>query len=65
MVPHGAAPDSDWRAAATLVITALVIFALAALITALITVHTQTVIYGPGFHQHVNLEPYITYKQGP
>jgi len=65
VTPHGAAPDSEWRAAATLVITALVIFTLAALITALITVHTQTVIYGPGFQQHVNLEPYITYQRGP
>ena len=65
VMPHGAAPDREWRAAATLVITALVIFTLAALITALITVHTQTVIYGPGFQQHVNLEPYITYQRGP
>ena len=60
----GAAPDSHWRSAAALVITALVIFTLAALITALITVHTQAVIYGSGF-QHVNLTPYITYQPGP
>ena len=59
----GAVPDTSWRSAATLVITALVIFALAALITALITVHTQTVVVTP--FQHVNLEPYITYQQGP
>ena len=64
MVPGGA-PDSQWRSATTLLITALVIFTLAALITALITVHSQAVIYGPGFQQHVNLEPYITYQRGP
>jgi hypothetical protein len=63
MVPAGT-PDSHWRSAATLVITALVIFTLAALITALITAHTQAVIYGSGF-QHVNLTPYITYQPGP
>jgi Domain of unknown function (DUF1707) len=63
VMPPGAVPDTSWRSAATLVITALVIFALAALITALITVHTQTVVVTP--FQHVNLEPYITYQQGP
>jgi hypothetical protein len=50
----GEAPDTHWRTAATLVITALVIFTLAALITALITVHGQAV--PPGVH----LMPYIT-----
>ena len=53
MVPGGA-PDSQWRSATTLLITALVIFTLAALITALITVHGQAV--PPGVH----LMPYIT-----
>ncbi len=33
------------------------IFTLAALITAIITAHTQTVVYTP--FQHVNLAPYI------
>jgi len=61
-MPPSTASDSDWRAAATLVITALVIFTLAALITALITVHTQTVVVTP--FQHVNLEPYITHQPG-
>jgi Domain of unknown function (DUF1707) len=50
----GEAPDTHWQTAATLVITALVIFTLAALITALITVHGQAV--SPGVH----LMPYIT-----
>jgi hypothetical protein len=49
----GEAPDTHWRTAATLVITALVIFTLAALITALITAHAQAV--PPGVH----LMPYI------
>jgi Domain of unknown function (DUF1707) len=51
----GDAPDTHWRTAATLVITALVIFTLAALITALITVHAQAAV-PPGVH----LMPYIT-----
>jgi hypothetical protein len=59
----GAAPDTHWRTAATLVITALVIFTLAALITALITVHTQAVVgqFQPGVH----LMPYIRSQPGP
>jgi Domain of unknown function (DUF1707) len=62
-VPPGAAEADHWRSAATLVITALVIFTLAALITALITAHTQTVVVTP--FQHANLAPYITYQPGP
>jgi Domain of unknown function (DUF1707) len=65
VMPHGGAPDSHWRAATTLLLTALVIFTLAAVITALITVHTQAVIYTTPFQQHVNLTPYITPQQGP
>jgi hypothetical protein len=52
-----AAPPSHWKPAAALIITALVIFTLAALITAIITAHAQTV-YIPNF-QHANLTPYI------
>jgi hypothetical protein len=63
MMPPGAAPEVNWRSAATLVITALVIFTLAAMITALVTAHTQTVVITP--FQHVNLEPYITGQTGP
>ena len=59
LVPQEAAPPSHWKPAATLIITALVIFTLAALITAVITAHTQAVIYpGPGFQQ-ANLTPFI------
>ena len=63
MMPPGAAPEVNWRSAATLVITALVIFTLAAMITALVTAHAQTVVITP--FQHVNLAPYITYQTGP
>jgi len=57
LVPQTPAVPSHWRPAAALVITALVIFTLAALITAIITAHTQTVVYPP--FQHVNLTPFI------
>jgi len=57
LVPQEAAPPSHWRPAAALIITALVIFTLAALITAVITARTQAVVY-PGF-QHANLTPFI------
>jgi hypothetical protein len=60
MVPQEAAPPSHWRPAAALIVTALVIFTLAALITAVITAHTgqAVIIQGPGFQQ-ANLTPFI------
>ncbi len=57
LVPQEAAPPSHWKPAATLIITALVIFTLAALITAIITAHAQTLPYGN--FQHANLTPFI------
>jgi Domain of unknown function (DUF1707) len=60
------APDAgvkSWRSGAALVLTALVIFTLAALVTAIITAHTQTVVYTPV--QQVNLAPFITYHPPP
>jgi Domain of unknown function (DUF1707) len=58
VAPEAAAP-SHWKPAAALIITALIIFTLAALITAVITAHTQGVIYQtPGFQQ-ANLTPFI------
>ena len=58
MVAPEAAPPSPWRPAAALIVTALIIFTLAALITAVITAHTQGVIYpSPGF-QHADLTPF-------
>jgi hypothetical protein len=62
LVPQTPAVPSQWRPAAALVITALVIFTLAALITAIITARTQTVVYPP--FQHVNLTPFIQHA-GP
>jgi len=56
VAPEAAAP-SHWKPAAALIVTALIIFTLAALITAVITAHTQSVPY-PGF-QHANLTPFI------
>src|SRR5579875_99480 len=53
---------SAWRSAAALVVTALVIFALAALVTAVITAHAQQVIYTPPFQQP-HLLPFI--RTGP
>jgi Domain of unknown function (DUF1707) len=57
LVAQEAAPPSHWKPAAALIITALVIFTLAALITAIITAHTQAVVY-PGF-QPAHLTPFI------
>ena len=57
LVPQAPAATSNWRPAAALVITALVIFTLAALITAIITAHTQTVVYTP--FSNVNLTPFV------
>ena len=57
LVPQAPTVPSHWRPAAALVITALVIFTLAALITAIITAHTQAVVY-PGF-QPAHLTPFI------
>jgi hypothetical protein len=59
LVPQEAAPPSQWKPAAALIITALVIFTLAALITAIITAHTQAVIYQIPNFQQANLTPFI------
>ena len=58
MMAPGAAPgpaSRAWGSAAALIITALVIFTLAALVTAIITSHVQPGGY-PGFQQ-VNVAP--------
>ena len=57
LVPQEPAAPSHWKPAAALIVTALVIFTLAALITAIITAHTQAVII-PNF-QPAHLTPYI------
>lgn len=62
---------STWQSAAALLITALVIFTLAALVTAIVTAHAQTGMFThvqqqPGIitpFQQVNLLPDITRQQ--
>ena len=46
-VPPGAEPPTSWHSAAALVITALVIFTLAALVTAIATAHAQPMPFQP------------------
>ena len=61
LVPQeDAGSPSHWKPAAALIITALVIFTLAALITAVISAHAgqPVIIQGPGFQQ-ANLTPFI------
>ena len=74
MVPEKAPRPASWRPAAALIITALVIFTLAALITAIVTQHAQPVpfqrvdsvrvpyqqvIVPPGAPQQAVLAPYV------
>jgi len=73
-VPPSAEPDTSWHSAAALVITALVIFTLAALVTAIATAHAQPLPFQqfqqvqPGSvqpgqlqpFQHAQLAPFIT-----
>ena len=62
-VPPGAEPDTSWHSAAALVITALVIFTLAALVTAIATAHAQPIPFHPmpmQPFQHAQLAPFIT-----
>jgi Domain of unknown function (DUF1707) len=57
-VPPSAEPDTSWHSAAALVITALVIFTLAALVTAIATAHAQAPIpFQQGSYQPAQLEP--------
>jgi DUF1707 SHOCT-like domain len=59
ILPEAAPPPNHWKPAAALIITALVIFTLAALITAVITAHAQGVIIPNGGFQQAHLTPYI------
>jgi hypothetical protein len=56
VMPPGGDPARTWGSAAALVITALVIFTLAALVTAIITTHVQPGY--PGFQQ-VQMQPAV------
>ncbi len=64
-VPADAEPVSNWHSAAALVITALVIFTLAALVTAIATAHAQPMPLQQPVplqpFQHVQLTPFITH----
>ena len=50
VVPHRAEPPGTWRSATALILTALVIFTIAALLTAIATAHAQPGPF-PGFQQ--------------
>lgn len=51
-VPAGAEPATNWHSAAALVITALIIFTLAALVTAIATAHAGPIGYQQGWYQY-------------
>jgi hypothetical protein len=59
-VLYQADSPSHWHSAAALVITALVIFTLAALVTAIATAHAQPVPFPQSPFPHAHLAPYIT-----
>ena len=59
-VLYQAEPPRQWQSAAALVITALVIFTLAALITAIATAHAQPIPFQQVPFQHAQLAPFIT-----
>ena len=77
-VPSGAEPAASWQSAAALVITALVIFTLAALVTAIATAHAGPIPFqqvqiqqAPGLQpaqlhpfQQAELAPFITRAGG-
>ena len=70
-MPTGGEPVSSWHSAAALVITALVIFTLAALITAIATAHAQPIQVQLPFQgapvqqfQQAQLAPFITSGSG-
>ena len=58
-MPPSAEPDTSWHSAAALVITALVIFTLAALVTAIATAHAQAPLpFQQGSYQQAQLQPF-------
>ena len=63
-MPRGAEEVSTWHSAAALIITALVIFTLAALVTAIATAHAQPIPFQQfqqaPVPQHAQLAPFIT-----
>jgi hypothetical protein len=55
-LPQNAEAESSWQSGAALLVLALVIFTLAAVVTAIITAHAQPGMVGP---VHVNLIPNV------
>jgi hypothetical protein len=69
-VPPSAEPDTSWHSAAALVITALVIFTLAALVTAIATAHAQPLPFQPlpfqqGSYQQAQIQPFQQAQLAP
>jgi hypothetical protein len=64
-VPPSAEPDTSWHSAAALVITALVIFTLAALVTAIATAHAQPLPFQQGSYQPTQIQPFQRVQLAP
>jgi hypothetical protein len=64
-VPPSAEPDTSWHSAAALVITALVIFTLAALVTAIATAHAPPLPFQQGSYQPAQLQPFQRAQLAP
>ena len=64
-VPPSAEPDTSWHSAAALVITALVIFTLAALVTAIATAHAPPLPFQQGSYQPAQIQPYQRAQLAP
>ena len=64
-VPPSAEPDTSWHSAAALVITALVIFTLAALVTAIATAHAQPIPFQQGSYQPTQIQPFQRAQLAP
>jgi hypothetical protein len=60
-----AEPDTSWHSAAALVITALVIFTLAALVTAIATAHAQPLPFQQGSYQPAQIQPFQRAQLAP
>ena len=60
-----AEPDTSWHSAAALVITALVIFTLAALVTAIATAHAQPLPFQQGSYQPAQIQPFQRVQLAP
>jgi hypothetical protein len=64
-VPPSAEPDTSWHSAAALVITALVIFTLAALVTAIATAHAPPLPFQQGSYQPAQIQPFQRAQLAP